>query len=188
MTLARLLSTAALAATMLAAPARAWEPVDCTNLDGGAIQCTVDQAYTLDDGSDQKLMIGIIGGNGHPINAVLYIGDTSWRMPDRKGLTALIGVDGASPAKRPAMTSGVLVQIALASGDLDLLAKGRKLQVAMPGFRANYDLSGSRDAIARLAREFMASIKEGRSSDPFTSQDEPRGNDPFAIAGGERRI
>ena len=142
-----------------AGPVLAWSDPECTRLDRGQPLCAVMEWYSL-YGQDGTLKILLADGELY-----LLLQHAALRTPSDT-VPVLAHVDDQPPVPREARAQQDGVLIPLLTGDLEALARGRSVTVALPQATITYPLTGSFAALNALLISYAAFVVRGAKGTP----------------------
>jgi hypothetical protein len=134
-----------------AGPVQAWSEPECTRLEQGQPLCAVTEWFSLHGrGGTLKFLLA----DGEPY---LLLQHEDLRVPGPT-VPVLAHVDDQPPVPREARTKEDGLLVPLLAGDLDALARGRSLTVALPQVEITYPLTGSFAALNALLAGYGAFV------------------------------
>jgi hypothetical protein len=145
----RLLLAAAFLLLTTIGPVWAWSEPECARFDRGQPLCAVTEWYNL---QGQAGTLKILLADGEPF---LLLQHEVLRTP-RSIVPVLAHVDDQPPVQREARTQEDGVLIPLLAGDLEALARGQSVTVALPQAAITYPLTGSFAALNALLARYAA--------------------------------
>jgi hypothetical protein len=140
-------------------PVLAWSEPACGTLDQGQPLCAVTAWYNL---QGQAGTLKILLADGEPF---LLLQHEALRAPSGT-VPVLAHVDDQPPVQREARTQEDGVLIPLLAGDLEVLAHGRSVTVALPQAAITYPLVGSFAALNALLTRYAAFATGGAPGPP----------------------
>ena len=140
-------------------PVLAWSEPACSTLDQGQPLCAVTEWFSLQgQGGTLKVLLA----DGEPY---LLLQHEALRAPSGT-VPVLAHVDDQPPVRRAARTQEDGVLIPLLAGDLEALARGRSLTVALPQAALTYPLVGSFAALNALLTRYAVFATRGAQGRP----------------------
>jgi hypothetical protein len=155
-----LLATALLLAS--ATSALAWSRPECTRLDQGQPLCAITAWFDL---HGQAGTLKVLLADDQPY---LLLQHEAWR-PLRGTVAVLAHVDDQPPVRRAATVKDDGVLIPLFEGDLNALANGQSVTVALPSATFTYPLVGSLEALSDLLASY-AELAASNTPDRLASE------------------
>lgn len=132
-----------------AGPALAWSEPECARLEQGQPMCAVTTWYDL---GGQAGRLKIMLADGEPF---LLLQNDGWRLPEGP-IPVLAHLDDQPPIERTATAQGDGVLMTLQGGDLEALARGQSITIAMPQAEITFPLAGSLEALDALLQSYAA--------------------------------
>jgi hypothetical protein len=137
----------------------AWSEPECSTLEQGQPLCAVTAWYSL---QGQSGTLKILLADGEPY---LLFQHEALRAPSGT-VPVLAHVDDQPPVRREARTRQDGVLIPLLAGDLEALARGQSVTVALPQAAITYPLTGSFAALNALLARYTAFATRGAQGTP----------------------